>query len=691
MTTNNTYLPNKNLRVTLVNKETWEYYDLYFKFFNFELASKWVKEFEKTRYGRKEWRERSVKYAPSQNLNSLEDMGFKEKLNRIVDKINSFYDRQVKRAEDTSEATLNYLHEEYEIYGVRLKEQLANKWWDTAWQRLDDKDPRAVRWPGKIFNEDFHTAFIDLNDAIHSAEAFMQEYDKAWYRKNSEFSILASYEPRVDYKFTEEDKLAFSPFTRFGDLFLGYNTLGKSLLQVLQDNDKRAAINDDIVPQTDWSNEIFMHLKSSSDNPLTRIRFYKLFKSLGLETHGYRFMDPDNNDGYAVIGTLLNQQKDEMYSFGDGLKIDLTKFNSLYDITLVDDIQIESARKSSLFRIPQWKMPLPLQDKKIIKIENQKEAIITWILNDICNYSCRYCPDVLHDGKNVKYDWDVVEPFIDKLFDFYGREHNRKLLFSFSGGEPTMSPFFPQLIKKIYDSGGDITLTTNLSRTARYIRENFKYISTVNCTFHPKYEFDNNTYVDYLEKVKVVSELSVVAVRVMMDPLYWDKCLAIKEEFEKMKDVRVQLVYIDDQYGSSTTKLAEINYTPEQLEVFKTTNTKVVKIKHEELLKKNPLHKLYSSKITATYEDGTTSYLDNQTMINRGQTNFYDYECSIGKESLFIHQNGHIKRGNCEVGGVIGFLNNINSIDWISLTRSVKCNSLRCSCGADIPISKLQR
>ena len=683
----NDYVPNKNLRVTLVNKETWEYRDLYFKFYKFDLAEKWIEEFEKTKYGRKEWRERSVKFSPSQKNHNLENMGFREKLNRIIDKINDFYDRKVNRARDVSQATLNYLHEEYEIYGVRLTEKLGEKWWDTSWQILDDRDPKAVRWPGKTFNENFHSAFIELNDAIHMAEAFIMQLNEP-LTLNPEMSVLASYEPRIDYEFTDEERVAFTPYTAFGDLYLGYNTLGKSLSQVIVDYDQRAADNDDIVEQKTWSNEIFISLKKANDTPLARIAKKRIFNKLKLDRHGYKFLDPEYNDGYAVIGTLLAKQKDELYSFEYGLKTDFSKFNSLYDITLVDDIQMEASLKAPEFRIPQWKLPLPIQGKKIIKIENQKEAIITWILNDICNYSCRYCPDALHNGKNVKYDWEVVEPFINKIFDFYGREQKRKLLFSLSGGEPTLSPFFPQLVKKIHDMGGNTTLTTNLSRTPRFIRDNFKYISTINATFHPKYEFDNNTYIDFIEKIKIVSEITVVYVRLMMDPLYWDRCLAIKEEFEKIKHVAVQIVLIDDQYGSSLTKLTDISYTPEQLETFRTTVTKQPNVEASDLIKNNPLYKKYDSDILATYEDNSTGPVNNQNLINRGQTNFYDYDCNIGRESLFIHQNGHIKRGNCEVGGRIGTIKDFEKIDWIALTRSVRCNSLRCSCGADIPITK---
>jgi len=683
------FLNDKNLRITLVNKETWDYYDLYFRIYNTPLGKKYVKEFEKLRYGTKEFNEKGVKFAPSETYANLDDFNFGDKLNVIIDRINSFYDRTIRKVETVDEEILNYLHHEYEEYGRRLQEMLGKKWWDNAFRLLDDNDPQAQRWPGKIFNENFHTDFMQLNDAIHNAEAFIHAGPQE--TKLSGLNLHISFHPRVDYEFTEEDATAFVPHTKFGDLFLGYNTLGKNLAHVVHTMDKRSAVANDFVRQTTWSTEILAILQPSNDDPWERLDRFRKFKELGLESHGYKWRDPENREGYAAIGTMYSKQMDDLYSFEHGLKKDFSKFDSIQNVTLVDDIQMFSAYKSEAFRVPHFKKPLPILADPIVKVENKNTAIITWILNDICNYQCRYCPDVLHNGKNVKYDWDVVEPFIDKLFDFYGKEQKRQLLFSFSGGEPTLSPYFPQMLQKIYENGGGIGLTTNLSRTARYIRDNFKYLSYANCTFHPAFEFKNNTHFDWLERAKIASELTFTTVRMMLDPLYWNECIKFIEYIRDNTKLRLEIVFIDDQYGTSDKKITDIDYTEEQVAFFKNWKTIDNRITTEEIQKNNPLWRKYDPDAVATDSSGKVFPITTvQEYINRGQTNWYDYKCAIGKESMFIHQNGHIKRGNCDVGGTIGFVNNWQAIDWFSLNRQVTCTSLRCSCGADVGISKIR-
>jgi hypothetical protein len=90
------------------------------------------------------------------------------------------------------------------------------------------------------------------------------------------------------------------------------------------------------------------------------------------------------------------------------------------------------------------------------------------------------------------------------------------------------------------------------------------------------------------------------------------------------------------------------------------------------------------------YEDGTNvAHSSWQKLINNGQTLFYGYNCAIGKESIFIHQSGNIRKGNCHVGGSSwGTIKEWQKIDWYNFNKDIICSNLKCSCGADVPISK---
>jgi hypothetical protein len=506
---------------------------------------------------------------------------------------------------------------------------------------------------------------------------------------HSAANLLISFNPRIDFDITEEDAASFLHKLRFGDLVLGYNTLGKNMSHIIADQDQRAVDENAYAPQTTWSNEIAAYLIYDDYDPFTLTREWRLFKSLGIDKKGYTWKHPDNRQGYMGIGHMLADQEDELYSISKGLKKDISRFRSIQDVQIVDNIQMYSSYKNPRARIPTWKFPLPTVDKKIIKIENVGRAHITWILNDVCNYSCRYCPSVLHDGKNHLFEWDVIEPFLEKLFEVY---KDRNVGFSLSGGEPTMSPFFPELVQKIHQLGGTVGITTNLSRTIRYIREHFKYLTYAACSFHPAQEFKDNKADEWLEKIKIASQLTTVTARVMMDPDYWDQTIEFIERLKKNTTAKVEIVYIDDQYGSSRTKLVNLRYTPNQQEFFKNFQVIPGRNSPENILKTNAIYRTFDKGYSEmTFEDGSKGTITNpQELINRGQTNFYDYKCSIGTESLFIHQLGHIKRGNCDVGGVIGTIKEFDKVRWEEFVRPVICNSLRCTCGGDIPVSKWQ-
>lgn len=681
------YLNDKNVRLTLVDTTTWEPFDIYYKLYNTNLAKKWVKLMEDMRYGEKSFREKRIKFTRSAAYQGLD---LDERLSNIVRKINLFYDRPLTMFREHDQDALNYLHEEYEIYGERLSEKLSQKWWDDAYKRIPADSPEAKCWPGITFNEDFHSTFIQLNDAIHTAEMFIKKRGSG--KKEPSYSaanILISFNPRIDFEITEEDAASFLHRLRFGDLVLGYNTLGKNMSHIIADNDQRAVDENAFYRQETWSNEMAAYLVYDDYDPYTLTNEYKKFKALNIDgIQGHKWSHPDNRHGYMGIGHMLGEQRDTLYSASHGLKKDLSRFKSIQDVQIVDNIQMHSAFKTPRARIPQWKFPIPVQAKKIIEIKNEDKAIITWILNDICNYACRYCPPVLHDGKNHLFNWDVVSPFLDRLFEQYGK--NRHLTFSLSGGEPTLSPFFPEMIERIHTLGGTVGITTNLVRTPRFIKDNFKYLTYAACSFHPAQEFPNGTADEWLEKIKIASLETQVAARIMMDPLHWDKSIEFIEKLKKKTTAKIEIVYIDDQYGASRTKLAKINYSEEQLEFFKTFKETPSRSSADLIRITNPIYRdFHATPVQATFEDNTTENITSpQGLINKGQTNFYDYLCNIGAESLFIHQNGHIKRGNCDVGGVVGSVKEFDKINWDNFSRPVICNSLRCHCGGDIPVSK---
>ena len=670
---------NDAVRVTLIDPKTLENYDLYFNLFDVPLAHKWVAELKQLKKSDYSFRERKVHHK-----NFKIDDDFIKRFNTIIKRINSFYDLKLRYPiTELTQDILNELHDNYAIYGVRNHEKLNDKWWDTAYQLYNETHAYAKRWPGITFNEDMHNAFVLLNDLIHSAEVALKED----WTEASEFVCVASYNPRTNYELEDDDLFCLKPFLDFGDFCLGYNTLGKNLKHIIHDEDLESLKKNLISPQTTWSNEILIHMFPSDNTPERFKLYHHRWKKLNPEQFGFSYGEFfKNREGYYAIGTLDGRQKEELWSDRqNSLKVDLARFTEIFDYSIISSYQAYEEYEDKKKRQPYWKQLPPIQGPEIVKIENNEFSLVTWILNDVCNYSCRYCPSELHDGKNYPLSWEQVEPFISHSIGMLS-ENDRKIIFSISGGEPTMSPFFTQLIKEIHDRGHHTVLTTNLSRTERFIEENFKYLLQASCSFHPAFEFKNQTSDAFIEKLKVSSRFTKTTVRVMMDPLYWDNCIEFIEKVKTQTNVRIDIVMIEEQYGQQANKLCVINYSPEQLKFFENFKTIEPRTSSPNYFVKN-----LNMSPMITYKDGTTvkgadSY---QSLINKGQTRFYNWNCSIGKESMFIHQTGNIRKANCQVGGRSwGTMAEWEKINWVDFKKEIVCTQRSCTCGADIPLSK---
>ena len=144
--------------------------------------------------------------------------------------------------------------------------------------------------------------------------------------------------------------------------------------------------------------------------------------------------------------------------------------------------------------------------KKVIQIRQAQHSLqLTWVINNICTNHCSYCPSDLNSGSNHHYDWGHTKTFIERLIKRYPKIH-----VSISGGEPTLSPFLPELIELFYNSGHTVGITSNGARSARYIREISKYLSYIVFSWHPQYDDPK-----LLEKAVTAAENTHVAMTLL--------------------------------------------------------------------------------------------------------------------------------------------------------------------------------
>jgi len=307
--------------------------------------------------------------------------------------------------------------------------------------------------------------------------------------------------------------------------------------------------------------------------------------------------------------------------------------------------------------------------KKIIRIQQPEDAPLnlTWVINNICTNTCSYCPSDLHAGKNHHYDWENARKFFKILFDKYPRIHC-----SVSGGEPSVSPFLPEVAKIFYDAGHTIGVTSNAARSVDYWTNIAPYLNYVCFSYHPE-----TPDASFIEKVRATSSLTPTTVRIMMLPDRWDHCIEMFDKCYAYNDISVEAVRILNWWG--VNKQAHV-YSDEQLKWFDIPRRQFVDYKAP-----NIVH----PKISADAYLNTGEFLEKPNavdLINQGLTNFKDYNCEIGLKSLFVYWDGNIRRGNCSVGGFIGNINSPDHIQWP--VNPVTCTTNLCHCATDVYINK---
>lgn len=288
---------------------------------------------------------------------------------------------------------------------------------------------------------------------------------------------------------------------------------------------------------------------------------------------------------------------------------------------------------------------------------------LTWCINNICTNHCRYCPEMLHKGRNHHYDWQHAERFAREIM----AQHPRIQL-TIAGGEPTVSPWLKDLINLFVAQGHLVGLTSNGVRPGHYWDDcQPDYICL---SYHAAFED-----FDWVARaVETQRRIPWTTARIMMDPQHWDRCVQVFELLQQSK-LGVEAVKILDWGGRSQ----RVNYTDCQLKWLEASSAKSPD---------NATRTKQEYWAEAVFMDGTrqpVSGLWANQLITRDQHHFTGWQCDIGLDTLFIHFDGSYRRGNCPEGGYIGRIQD-TVLKWP--TTPVICHQDNCHCTTDVITAK---
>ena len=196
-----------------------------------------------------------------------------EKLNSIISKINEKYDRTLPVFTSLGDVTrnrLNFLHEEFENYGARFEEYKEKNTFCTTYNS----------WYTKDFDLDFHESWLKLNENIHMTESAMGcDINDPYFMCCTQF-----YPFEQGRAIQPEDKLFLTTDIQWGDLVLGYNTLGKDYMDACWGDDVRVITNNQIKVQEYFSTEVYLNFEFNRYKKTMEEHFWKWYQSFDEET-----------------------------------------------------------------------------------------------------------------------------------------------------------------------------------------------------------------------------------------------------------------------------------------------------------------------------------------------------------------------------------------------------------------------
>ncbi len=239
-----------------------------------------------------------------------------------------------------------------------------------------------------------------------------------------------------------------------------------------------------------------------------------------------------------------------------------------------------------------------------------------WYVTGMCNYECDYC-DIFHNEQIQK--WSLKQNIID-FFNYLGTQRKQKVLLY--GGEPTLDPDFPRIIKGLNDY---VRIFTNLSKDIDYWKEiaNIRDDMTISISYH----MDKTEPNVLLEKVIYLVEQTKLKVRVkiMGDSRKKEFCMSQYELFKNLyKNNPRYECYFDLVFPNGQGNIGA-EWLDEDMDWFlplQDYQTLYLKYKEDGVIKERE-----------------TSW--NEMRATLLESNHY-YHCMAGVNTMFVNSNGDV-------------------------------------------------
>lgn len=341
---------------------------------------------------------------------------------------------------------------------------------------------------------------------------------------------------------------------------------------------------------------------------------------------------------------------------------------------------------------------------------------VDWYIGKRCNFACSYCVDYLHDYTSPHVPLENMKKLVDLIYEKEGDN----VLWSLTGGEPTLNPKFLDLCAYIREKGRKyISVTTNGSRTLAYHKDLFDLVDGITQSFH--FEFMEHRIDEYIEKFieldKYRQELNekrkpgepkkTLILRFMVETGQLDNVERMDKAYRQAGITNIEHRYIrppgkDKGKGMQPEEKFEFKDKKDPNQI--TDKKQVTKIETNEASyygdnEQGAIKQIYKStadpdkrKLKFWFQDNHGDYVDEDYHYNElnydKKNNYEGWLCWAGVKHLKVTPPGDIYIGSCHVGGKRGNIYDKSSIDLP--IEPIRCSKWRCTDNTDLKVPKIK-
>jgi MoaA/NifB/PqqE/SkfB family radical SAM enzyme len=321
---------------------------------------------------------------------------------------------------------------------------------------------------------------------------------------------------------------------------------------------------------------------------------------------------------------------------------------------------------------------------------------IQWNMGNSCNYSCEYCPPILHDGSKP---WLSKQQYIDAIIRLstHYSSLDKQTEYELIGGEVTVIPGFEDIIKTISEHNSSSIVYSNASRTVNWWSKAKQYMDRVVLTYHPQTQ-DSEHFKSVINEIKDYVHIDINIAGISGDVLrmgeFAEEVRGLFKDCDynnyNMVSICVKTMY-KKLLGRQNKQETYWEYTAEEQEVLQRPGIKA-QILPERVVENIPGAEYVPEPepdpnawmTEFLYDDGTAEYVQSHQIIDKRLNSFQGMRCHLGFESLNIDASGDMYSSWC---GALNF-GNIADDKWNLPQTKTTCPYIFCNNISDISITQ---